>query len=351
MNIKRTRKMTDRGLINAPRMLLGMTVLILALIFSGASAFAQSQEPPQPKPSADLGDAPDSTNHHGMNNTAYPGVPGRFPTVFEGTPAGEGRGPIHHHPRVVWLGDKVSLENEADIGPDEEMDAGGNPINNILAKGVNNANNDRGDDGWLNRNVVLADCQQATLKVRVRKDPVAAANMKQVFLNVWIDGNRDGDWADLGTCPQNQTSNEWIVRNFAVDLTSFSGDFQDIEVKTLLVSNAKPDVPAWMRFTLSDEQAVLMPVDPTKPGISPLADGRGPDNGFNIGETEDYLYLPKQVDQIRPDFGDAPDSTNHYGLTNPAYPATSTAGRFPSVWEGTPAGQPSGPMHANPYNS
>ena len=39
----------------------------------------------------DLGDAPDSTNHHGnMTNTAYPTVAGHFPTVWEdpGNPSG-----------------------------------------------------------------------------------------------------------------------------------------------------------------------------------------------------------------------------------------------------------------------
>ncbi len=324
---------------------LGLLLLVMALAFSGSSALAQTNEP-QP-PHADLGDAPDSTNHHALSNTAYAGVPGRFPTVFEGTPAGEGRGPIHLNPRVVWLGDRVSLENEADTGPDQEMDAGGNPVNNILAKGADNADNDRGDDGWLNRDVPLPNCQEAILKVRVRKDP--AAKTGRVFLNVWIDGNRDGDWADLGVCEPNGHSNEWIVRDFVVDTSTFVTDVQDIDVKTILIYNEKPDAPAWMRFTLSNTPAVQPEPAANQPNIPIEADGRGPVNGFELGETEDYLRLPGQVDQARPDFGDAPDSTNHYGLANVAYPAVPTNGNFPSVWDGTPAGQPSGPMHANPY--
>ena len=263
---------------------LGLTVLLLALLFSGGNALAQQNDPPPP--SADLGDAPDSTNHHSMNNTAYAGVPGRFPTVFTGTPAGEGIGPIHHNPRVVWLGDKVSLENEADTGPDQEMDAGGNPINNILAKGANNADNDRADDGWLNRDVPLPNCQEATLKVRVRRAP-AGAETGNLFLNVWFDGNRDGDWADQGVCQSenlpNGHSNEWIVNNFPVDASKFVSGVQDIEVKTILIYNEKPDAPAWMRFTLSEQQAVPVPVDkPTaaqEPPVQGLADGRGPANG------------------------------------------------------------------------
>lgn len=332
--------------------LLGAAVLIFTFLLAGGGVYAQDNQPPEPV-HADLGDAPDSlSNHHGINNTAYSGVPGRFPTVFDGTPPGEGRGPIHHNPRVIWLGDKVSLENEADTGPDQEMDAGGNPINNILAKGADNADNDRGDDGWLNRNVPLADCQETELKVRVRKDP--AAKIERAFLNVWIDGNRDGDWDDIGPCQPDGHSNEWIVQNFVVNLSAFTGDFQDITVRTILVYNEQPDAPAWMRFSLSDVEAVHIPVDQPgreEPPVHGLADGRGPDNGFNLGETEDYLRLPDQVDQVKPDFGDAPDSSNHHGMANVAYPAVPTNGRFPSVWEGTPAGQPSGPMHANPYAS
>ena len=347
MDSDRSRKFDPNSTKQHPgiRLLLGMIVLILTLAISATGVYAQQNDPPAPN--ADLGDAPDSTNHHGMDNTAYPGVPGQFPTVFEGTPAGEGPGPLHRNPLVVWLGDKVSLENEADKGPDQEMDAGGNPINNILAKGVDNADNDRADDGWLNRDVPLPDCQEAVLKVRVRKD--AAVKTGRLFLNVWIDGNRDGDWADKGVCEPNGHSNEWIVRDFVVDTSTFTGDFQDIEVKTILVYNEKPDAPVWMRFMLSNEQAAQPQPAVDQPNTPAEPDGRGPEKGYELGETEDYLRLPGQNEQAKPDFGDAPDSTNHYGIANVAYPAGPVNGRFPSVWEGTPAGQPSGPMHANPY--
>jgi hypothetical protein len=43
--------------------------------------------PEDDKPRPDLGDAPDSSNHHGIANTAYPGINGRFPTVWN-VPAG-----------------------------------------------------------------------------------------------------------------------------------------------------------------------------------------------------------------------------------------------------------------------
>ncbi len=71
-------------------------------------------------PEYDLGDAPDSSNSFpGVTMLAYPGVNGSFPTVYQaGSPP---FGPLHRHPRDrFFLGKRVSLETEADIGPDED---------------------------------------------------------------------------------------------------------------------------------------------------------------------------------------------------------------------------------------
>ncbi len=326
-------------------LMLGLVIFILVLALGGSRAFAQEPNPdPQPEQSADLGDAPDSlSNHHSLKNTAYAGpVDGRFPTVWEKTPAGEGTGPLHKKSRIVWLGEHVSGEFDADTGPDSDG------INNILhdAAGVaDTADQDRGDDGWLNRNLPLPDCQEALLKVRISKD--VAARVQRMVLNVWIDGNRDGDRADMGKCGDGH-SNEWIVQNFAIDTAAISTPFVDIEVRTILVYNEKPDMPAWMRFTLSEIPALTPPQ--LAGAAATLPDGRGPDfpNAFDLGETEDYLWK-HETPQERPqgDFGDAPDNTNHLGRPNTAYP--SVPGQFPSVWNGTPAGQPSGPRHVNPH--
>ena len=70
---------------------------------------------------------------------------------------------------------------------------------------------------------------------------------------------RDGDWADKGQCEPEGTSFEWIVQNFAVDSHMVpAGGFVVIHVPTALVMNREPDAPAWVRFTLSEQQAPIL---------------------------------------------------------------------------------------------
>ena len=66
----------------------------------------------------DLGDAPDSSNHSGAGMLAYPAVPARYPTVFDPA-AGTPQGPSHSKPTPFHLGQRVSLEVEADQGLEE----------------------------------------------------------------------------------------------------------------------------------------------------------------------------------------------------------------------------------------
>ena len=70
------------------------------------------------KDTADLGDAPDKNNNFLAPMTAYtPAVPANFPTVFNSSSPG----PQHLQPKAVaWLGPNVSLEVEADVGPDQD---------------------------------------------------------------------------------------------------------------------------------------------------------------------------------------------------------------------------------------
>jgi plastocyanin len=248
----------------------------------------------QPRP--DLGDAPDSTNHHGQNNTAYAigAVLGQFATVWD-VPPGQVAGPRHANQAMEgWLGDFLSREAEADVGPDQDA-----PRNNILRNTVTGAvgdvaDNDRADDGWRNRTIKYFDCQRQTLDVRVSKAPMAGRSI--MYLNVWFDGNRDGDWADLGQCQADeeqpaQASYEWIVQNYIVDMTSIpAGGSRDFAVLTEKVMNATEGMPHWMRFMLSEEPAV-------QPASGGLPDGRGPHptsalGSYKYGETEDVLQKP-----------------------------------------------------------
>jgi uncharacterized repeat protein (TIGR01451 family) len=260
--------------------MLGIVFVLVALSLSSFQAFAQ-----QPIELADFGDAPDSvSNHVGIDNTAYPGVRGLFPSVWEGTPAGEGSGPRHANPHVVWLGDNVTDETDADILPDSDG------ITNILDGGADNANNDRADDGWLNASYTLfPDCRGTMLKIRVSKTP--GAQTGRMYLNVWFDGDRNGQWGERKQCPSDPNSDlvtfahEWIVQNFVVDTSAIVGH-QDILVPTFILMNNAPQKPAWVRITLSEE-----PAPQKEPFVS---DGRGPDypQSYALGETEDYFYKP-----------------------------------------------------------
>lgn len=249
-------------------------------------------DPQQPQARPDLGDAPDSSNHVGIGNTAYPtaAVAGRFPTVWQGTPVGAGTGPKHLNAKIEgYLGNRFTPERDADP-PAVDFDG----LNNILAGSVDNANNDRFDDGWRNPGVPMPNCRETTLVVRVSRG--VSSTVPGMHLNVWFDGNRDGDWEDRGQCQNGQAagpvgiSNEWIVRNFAVNMAAIlPGGFADISVNTVLVLNNAEDQLHWVRFTLSERPAV------NPPGAGSQPDGRGPDfpNAFSFGETEDYLRRPQ----------------------------------------------------------
>jgi plastocyanin len=243
--------------------------------------------PPPEGARPDLGDAPDSSNNVGVtSNTAYPGVPGNFPTVWNGTPAGQPAGPRHANQTGEGiLGQYLSREFEADTGNDEDG------ANNILAGGANNANNDRGDDGWRNHQASFDHCTQTTLTVRVSK--ATGATLDRMFLNVWFDGAHDGDWDDRTTCtPDGENlaipATEWIVQDYYVDMTGIpAGGYVDIAINTETILNTSPDKRHWMRFTLSEAR--------TPQTANGRADGRGPHpsaGSYQFGETEDILQRP-----------------------------------------------------------
>jgi hypothetical protein len=256
-----------------------------------------SLPPTPPGPVPDGPDAPDSSNHHGLMNTAYPGVPGNFPTVYQ-VPAGQAAGPRHDNATLqAFLGNFISRELEADAGPD--ADGPNNILRNAAGMVGDVADQDRGDDGWRNRNLRFYNCLKQTLKVRVSR-PLGATK-KQMFLNSWFDGAHDGDFDDTAPCvPPNggpaQQSSEWIVRNLPVDLTQIvPGSFIDLDVPTERVLNLSEGARHWMRFTLSEAPAVVPPVG--------LPDGRGPHplsaaKSFKLGETEDVLQVPPPPGQL-----------------------------------------------------
>ena len=233
-------------------------------------------------PQYDLGDAPDSSNSFGVPMTAYPpggplGVRANFPTVYQaGSPP---YGPLHRQPlAVAYLGQGVSLENEADVGPDQD---GGN---NILPP------RDLPDQDWMDDAVNpwmlrLPHCRRVRMPYTVTI--VNVLPNVQLFVNVWFDWNRDGDFDDVMQCPPGISVPEWAVQNQALaDLVPGVHVLTTPPFRAWSPSpSGQADPPLWMRITLSEQK--WSPAGPVE-GWG----GSGPVGGYAYGETEDYYVVP-----------------------------------------------------------
>ena len=244
----------------------------------------------------DLGDAPDSTNHFGVAMAAYPAVPAAYPTVFD--PAtGAVQGPKHRVPFPFHLGARFSSEVDADVLPDQDG------VRNIIPP-ANVPNKDGDDDGVLMSRIVFTDCRATTIPVQVYIGPNALAFFAahgvgvQGYLNVWVDGNRDGDWADARQCTfptGNLPAFEHIIIDQPISLPALGPGLHTLNVPTGLVPwpAGAANQPAWLRFTLSERPANK----PLSLGVIQYGDGRGYGLAFATGETEDYLWrLVRQPD-------------------------------------------------------
>jgi len=304
-------------------------------------------------PQYDLGDAPDSSNSlaNGIM-LAYPGVNGRFPTVYQaGSPP---FGPLHRHPRdMFFLGKQVTLETEADIGPDEDG------VNNLgPATGPNlrvlpgsflpalksiavagdglAADRDGGDDG-LHQPVVY---YPATGNGRMTVDydvTCTSPQPTQAFVNIWFDFNRDGDWDDLLSAPDGAAESEWAVRNQVLSLPA-PGEYTFTSPPFVCSHLITDDgAPLWVRIMIAEEQhfpPILMPV------ILPGYDGAGPAEGYEYGETEDYLIRPMiGAVALKFDWGDAPETAAASGY--PTLLASNGARHVPTgPWLGDDTDMP-----------
>lgn len=251
----------------------------------------------EPFPQHDLGDAPSSLNNFSLPMTAYPlggpaGVIANFPTaiVFPGPlrPVG----PIHMMPtNVAYLGANVTFESNADIGPDQDL------INNI-APALDKPDLDAADDGVM-LPLTLPHCRNTVLNyfVTITSLPPPGANL---FVNVWFDWNRDGDWNDSLVCPDGVNVPEWAVANQPVPVPP--GPYpMTIPMTSPPFRASHPAMtnqPIWMRIILAEQPW------PPAGGAAP-AGGEGPINGYLYGETEDYYVTHYNVSSEL-DFGDTP---------------------------------------------
>ncbi len=240
-----------------------------------------SEGAPPPTNEFDLGDAPDSSNNYGVAMTAFMGIQANYPTVFNDASGLGPYGPIHQNPRAVaHLGKNVTHEGEADIGPDVDG------VNNIRPT-TNHKDNDRADDGVLFP-VNMPHCRWTTLNYLVNVTNPGT----DLWVNVWFDWNRDGDWDDDGStypafnCSKGFVS-EWAVQNQYL----FNLPTGIHQITTLAFLPWHPNNPKgiWMRITLSGQ--------PWKGGSYSNIKGKGsggsgPQTGYEIGETEDYYFVP-----------------------------------------------------------
>jgi hypothetical protein len=240
---------------------------------------------PSVLPELDLGDAPASNVQKRIHMTAYRSgaqgpVEAHFPTLTYQA-AGVPIGPIHLRPlEVAHLGRAVSLEADADSGPDEDR------VNN-LNPATDSADNDGADDG-VSMPIAMPQCGWTSFEYIVN----VIKPHQDLWVNVWFDFNRDGDWDDdATTCPDLGASGrhitEWAVQNQLL----FDPPVGLNRVSTPGFLSWYPKTgpqEIWMRITLSEK--------PWRGGENPGAlgnGGSGPADGYDFGETEDYRFVPQ----------------------------------------------------------
>ncbi|UCC45191.1 MAG: hypothetical protein JSU65_04550, partial [Candidatus Zixiibacteriota bacterium] len=230
----------------------------------------------------DLGDAPDSTNNSGnkiMGAYPYPpSRPGHFPTVYDDGSGVGPYGPVHlNEIAVAFLGKAITGETEADKGPDDDGQ-------NNLRSNESSPNHDIGDDS-IERPLALPNCGWTTFDYEVT---VIDPNV-DLWVNVWFDFNRDGDWDDIVECPGGPVP-EWAVQNqFLFNLPAGLNVVTTPGFQSVHPEDAHERV--WMRITLAEKPWT----GGSNPGELGNA-GSGPADKYQIGETEDYNLLPEIPD-------------------------------------------------------
>ena len=241
----------------------------------------------------DLGDAPDSSEKRmtAYVDGGYGVIQGHFPTVFDDV--GKPAGPVHLAPlAAAHLGPAVTLENEADEGADEDG------INNIDPS-ADAADQDGADDGVV-LPLVLPHGEFASFEYIVSVIEPGTA----LWVNVWFDWNRDGDWDDDSISNPEMVAgdhnyvSDWAVRNqYLFDLPTGTHQIETPAFRAWHRDKGPEEI--WMRITLSEK--------PWTGGENPGAlgnGGSGPADGYEIGETEDYLVVPEAGCSLCRDWND-----------------------------------------------
>ncbi len=315
-------------------------LLALALMFPAPSRATDVDGPDDcQRTPTDYGDAPE-------NCLAYPGVMGHFPTCRADSPPGDATnacGPVlpppgptgfvmHQHLPTLfqyWLGcgpagtPPMGIDGEPD-GKVNDTGAGASVCNpGLLVDCVEKAfgmtfGQDEcygSSDAGLSSPVAFAPCTPSSITFKAWN---CSPNAQQVVLNILVDWNHDGDWNDIVQCPTGACVPEWAVQNVVITL------FPGCNTITSPSFMSGPTAgPAWMRISISDNQA---PGDYAWAGSAHL-----PGQAMINGETEDYpvsIRVPLVCPNYE-DWGDAPENAL-------AYPGVT--GHFPTCKAPTPPG-------------
>lgn len=196
--------------------------IIAAVFISAALASAQ--------PVGDYGDAPDGTD-------AYPGVAGRFPTLYNST-----SGLMGGHALTVGqeaIGVFVSAEKDANDPADPDG------IKNLVDK-------DRDD-------IVYTIIAGGRGRFRFQAKIADSAPRGKRYINALVDFNRNGSW-----------EGEWVVKNQEVDIPP--GAVRWVETEWF---DWKARAPAWARLVIT-----------RSPITAAVWQGEGE---FEYGEVQDFI--------------------------------------------------------------
>ncbi len=285
----------------------------------------------------DWGDAPEEVQ-------AYPGIPGRFPTCSAVTLPGTQQlfcAPISTPPGPTGFVRHVSSSDD----PYQFLLGCGDPAAGLpgVDSELDGKTNDTGGPISVCSPAIAVDCVEAAFGLNFGQDECNADGVdagiagpisfntctastvtfktfncqtpRDVYLNILVDWNRDGDWNDnfqCGTGPNPSCAYEWAVKNQIVTLGS--GCETHISPSFLAGPNAGR---GWLRITLT-----ATPVSDDFPWDG-SAGGPAGQGFFRGGETEDYpvtIATPCQIDYQ--DFGDAPEGIAAY--------STGIIGHFPT---------------------
>jgi hypothetical protein len=127
----------------------------------------------------------------------------------------------------------------------------------------------------------MPDCRLSRIKYVVNVvDPSV-----DLWVNIWLDFNRDGDWDDTLECTSGPVP-EWAVQNqLLINLLAGANQITSPGFLSWHPDNGRQEI--WMRITLSDQ--------PWRKGSNPGVKGNagsGPQSKYVFGETEDYKFTP-----------------------------------------------------------